>query len=144
MHKSILAAALFAAFTVPAMAQADHSAHGAAPAANLPSICLANAPPASAAPIAMPHSAGADAAHTDLMAGMDAMNTAMMAGGTAADIDVAFVCSMIPHHQGAIDMARAELAHGNDPWAKAMAQAVITAQEKEIADMLAWLAKQPQ
>ncbi len=51
---------------------------------------------------------------------------------------------MIPHHQGAIDMAKAELKYGDDPWAKEMAQAVITAQEKEIADLLAWLEKQPQ
>ena len=61
----------------------------------------------------------------------------------ATDIDVAFVCGMIPHHQGAIDMAKAELAHGDDPWAKEMAQKVIDAQTQEIADMLAWLEKQP-
>ena len=133
MHKFTLAAALLLAFAAPALAQQDHSAHGAAPAASkLPAICLANAPPA-AAPMAMQHGAGASDAHTELMA-----------GGTATDIDVAFVCSMIPHHQGAIDMAKAELKHGDDPWAKEMAQAVVAAQEKEIADMLAWLEKQPQ
>jgi uncharacterized protein (DUF305 family) len=143
MHKFTLAAALLLAFAAPALAQQDHGAHGGTPAANLPAICLANAPQA-AAPMAMQHGAGASDAHTELMAGMDAMNADMMAGGTATDIDVAFVCSMIPHHQGAIDMAKAELKHGDDPWAKEMAQAVITAQEKEIADMLAWLEKQPQ
>lgn len=145
MHKFTLAAALLLAFATPALAQQDHSAHGAAaPAASrLPAICLANAPQA-AAPMAMRNAEAASEAHTELMAGMDAMNADMMAGGTATDIDVAFVCSMIPHHQGAIDMAKAELKHGDDPWAKQMAQAVITAQEKEIADMLAWLAKQPQ
>ena len=111
-------------------------------AAGLPAICRANASAASA-PMAMPHAEGASPAHTELMAGMDAMNNNMMAGGTATDMDVAFVCSMIPHHQGAIDMAKAELKHGDDPWAKQMAEAVITAQEKEIADMLAWLEKQP-
>ena len=94
--------------------------------------------------MAMQHGAGASDAHTELMAGMDAMNADMMAGGTAADIDVAFICSMIPHHRGAIDMAKAELAHGDDPWAKELANAIIAAQEKEIADMLAWLEKQPQ
>jgi len=141
MHKSVLAAALLLALNLPAVAQESHGGHGAA--AGLPAICLANAPAASA-PMAMPHAEGASPAHTELMAGMDAMNSNMMAGGTATDIDVAFVCSMIPHHQGAIDMAKAELKHGDDPWAKEMAQAVITAQEKEIADMLAWLDKQPQ
>ena len=144
MHKFTLAAALLLAFATPALAQQDHGAHGAAPeASKLPAICLANAPQA-AAPTAMQHGAGASEAHTELMAGMDAMNADMMAGGTATDIDVAFVCSMIPHHQGAIDMAKAELKHGDDPWVREMAQAVITAQEKEIADMLAWLEKQPQ
>ncbi len=87
---------------------------------------------------------GMDQAHKDLMGGMDEMNTKMMQGGMSADIDVAFVCSMIPHHQGAIDMARAELAHGDSQWAKDMAQMVIDAQEKEIADMLNWLAEQKQ
>lgn len=141
MYKSLFATALFVALGLPAAAQ-DHSAHGAAPAANLPAICLANAPQA-AAPMSM-HGAGGDAAHTELMAGMDAMNADMMAGGTANDIDVAFVCSMIPHHRGAIDMAKAELAHGDDPWARELATAIIAAQESEIADMLAWLEQQPQ
>lgn len=86
-------------------------------------------------------SGGQDEAHQDLMAGMAEMNRQMDAGAMAADIDVAFVCAMIPHHQGAIDMARAELAHGDDPWAKALAQQIIDAQEKEIADMLDWLSK---
>ena len=84
-----------------------------------------------------------DEAHTALMAGMDQMNNDMMTGGMAKDIDVAFVCSMIPHHQGAISMAKAELQYGDDEWAKGMAQKVIEAQEQEIADMLAWLAEQP-
>lgn len=115
-------------------------------AIDLPAICLADNPhggmmmdvPADA----MGMAAGGDAAHVDLMDGMPAMNRDMMAGGTAEDIDVAFVCSMIPHHRGAIDMAGAELAKGEDPWVKTVAEGVIAAQEKEIADMLAWLEKQ--
>jgi len=58
------------------------------------------------------------------------------------DADVDFVRGMIPHHQGAIDMAKAELAHGDDPRAKEMAQKVIDAQEQEIAEMLDWLSQQ--
>jgi len=114
-------------------------------AAELPPICLANAGHAMhdmGSGMAMGMGAG-DQAHQDLMTGMDDMNRDMMAGATASDIDVAFVCSMIPHHQGAIDMAKAELVHGDDPWAREMAQKVIDAQEAEIAEMLAWLAKQP-
>lgn len=117
-------------------------------AIDLPAICLADDPhggmmmdvPADAMGMAL----GGDAAHVDLMDGMPAMNRDMMAGGTAKDIDVAFVCSMIPHHRGAIDMARAELANGDDPWVRSLAEGVIAAQEKEIADMLAWLEKQQQ
>ena len=82
-----------------------------------------------------------DEAHRAMMAGMEAMNSDMDAGMKAADIDVAFICGMIPHHQGAIDMAKAELQYGDDPWAKEMAQKVIDAQEAEIAQMKEWLAK---
>jgi uncharacterized protein (DUF305 family) len=124
-------------------------------AAELPAICPANAGHAmhdtGSGGMGMDMGMGMgmgmgtpDQAHQDLMAGMDAMNRDMMAGGTASDIDVAFVCSMIPHHQGAIDMAKAELTHGDDPWAREMAQKVIDAQEAEIAAMLNWLSKQPQ
>ena len=85
-----------------------------------------------------------DDAHKALMAGMAAMDADMGKGMQAKDIDVAFVCGMIPHHQGAIDMAKAELQYGDDPWVKEMAQKVIDAQTKEIADMKDWLGKQAQ
>ena len=113
-----------------------------AAAAELPPICLANAAAASMGAMGDMAMGSPDAAHQELMAGMDQMNADMDRGATATDIDVAFVCAMIPHHQGAIDMAKAELAHGDDPWAKELAQGIITAQEKEIAEMLDWLGKQ--
>jgi uncharacterized protein (DUF305 family) len=109
-------------------------------AESLPEVCQGHSGHTSAT--TMQHGSPMDQAHTDLMQGMDAMHADMAAGMTAEDIDVAFVCGMIPHHQGAIDMAKAELAHGDDPWVKEMAQKVIDAQTLEIAEMKAWLAKQ--
>jgi uncharacterized protein (DUF305 family) len=55
--------------------------------------------------------------------------------------DVDFVTGMIPHHQGAIDMAKVQLAHGKDPEIRKMAEKIIADQEKEIAEMQAWLKK---
>ena len=81
-----------------------------------------------------------DEGHQALMAGMGKMNADMDQGMKAEDIDVAFICGMIPHHQGAIDMAKADLQYGDDPFARELAQKVIEAQEAEIAQMKEWLA----
>jgi uncharacterized protein (DUF305 family) len=109
----------------------------------LPAICDPHPGHAMAEPEHEGHDAGGmDQPHLDLMAGMDETNAQMMTGMTAADIDVAFVCGMIPHHQAALNMARAELLHGDDPWAREFAQKVIDAQQAEIEEMRAWLEQQ--
>lgn len=58
------------------------------------------------------------------------------------DPDHDFAMMMIPHHQGAIDMARVELEYGKDPEMRALAERIIADQEKEIAEMQAWMEKQ--
>ncbi|MER9371141.1 DUF305 domain-containing protein [Mesorhizobium sp. M0491] len=78
-------------------------------------------------------------ASRNYMEAMKRMDAPMMQGLQAADPDVAFVQSMIPHHQGAIDMARAVLQFGKDDQVKVWANQIITAQQAEIAAMQEWL-----
>ena len=78
------------------------------------------------------------------MEAMRKMNGPMMTALQAGDPDIAFVRAMIPHHQGAIDMAKGVLAHGKDEQVKTWANQIIKAQEAEIAEMQAWLNEHPQ
>ena len=72
------------------------------------------------------------------MAMMQAMQTMPSFSG---DADGDFMKHMRHHHQAAIDMAKVVLANGKDADAKKLAQDIITAQEKEIATIDAWLKK---
>ena len=65
---------------------------------------------------------------------MNRMMSAMEAKPTG-DIDHDFVAMMAPHHQGAIEMARAELRYGHNEQLKRMAQEIIVTQMQEIAAM---------
>jgi uncharacterized protein (DUF305 family) len=78
-----------------------------------------------------------------MMSAMDRMSKDMAAVPMTGNADQDFVGMMIPHHQGAIDMARFELAHGKDPAMLKLARGVIAAQESEIRMMKAWQAKHP-
>ena len=62
---------------------------------------------------------------------MAKMMTAM-AIKPSGDVDADFVAMMIPHHQGAIDMALAELRYGKDERLKRLAQEIVVAQKQEI------------
>lgn len=73
-------------------------------------------------------------------ASMKAMMNGMH-GKTTGKPDADFVLMMIPHHQGAIDMAKVELQYGSDPELRQLATDIVAAQEKEIAQMKTWLEK---
>jgi uncharacterized protein (DUF305 family) len=75
--------------------------------------------------------------HEVMMRMNDEMGRMQMTG----DPDHDFAMMMVPHHQTAIDMAKAELRGGSDPTIKAMARKIITAQEREIRQFKSWLAK---
>lgn len=72
-------------------------------------------------------------------AAMDKMMADMMVPYTG-DPDVDFARGMIPHHQAAIDMAKIQLEFGKDPEMLKLAEAIIAAQESEIATLKAFLA----
>ena len=111
-----IAVALGLAVAGLAMAQGAHEGHGVAPAAQSPS--------------STGFAAANEKMHKD------------MAIAFSGDADVDFVRSMIPHHQGAIDMAKVVLQHGKNAEVRKLAEEVIKAQEGEIAWMRTWLQKQ--
>ena len=73
-----------------------------------------------------------------MMMGMDGMQKMAMTG----NVDKDFAMMMKMHHQQAVNMAEAQLAHGKSPEMKSMSKQIIVAQKKEIAQFDKWLAKQ--
>ncbi|QTC93189.1 DUF305 domain-containing protein [Brevundimonas goettingensis] len=71
---------------------------------------------------------------TEMTEAMLRMHTAMTIAPTG-DSDRDFAAMMIPHHQGAVDMARIELAYGKDEPMRRLAQGIIVEQTQEIALM---------
>jgi uncharacterized protein (DUF305 family) len=118
MKKMFLSVALATLLVAPALAQ-DHSQH------SMPGEMSA-----------------ASTAYMAAMTKMDADMKAMkMTGKPGAD----FALMMIPHHQSAIDMAKAYLTSGeNDPELTKLSNDIVAAQEKEIAFLQEWLKKNGQ
>ena len=81
-----------------------------------------------------PAGAFADEMHQAMQAMVRAMDTKM-----SGDPDADFLAMMIPHHQGAIEMARLVLVHGRDPLTRRLAEDIIASQQGEIASMEARL-----
>lgn len=116
---SILASGIAPAQTSTGTAgHQDHPSQAAKPPANIAEL-----------PSVKAYAAANDRMHRD------------MAIAFSGNPDVDFVKGMIPHHQGAIDMAKVVLEHGRDPAIRRLARAVIKAQNSEIAMMKAWLKK---
>ncbi|KAF0966150.1 DUF305 domain-containing protein [Rhodococcus sp. T7] len=83
----------------------------------------------------MDHGSSMD--HGDGMMSADRMAALMALSGT--EFDRQWLTMMIEHHEGAVEMANVELADGENPDAKQMAADIVTAQQREIADMQAAL-----
>ena len=72
---------------------------------------------------------------------MKRMNHDMAAAPMNGNADHDFAAMMMPHHEGAIEMAKVELIYGKDPAMRRLAQEILVDQQSEIDVMQLWLAK---
>ena len=122
--KLVLSAAMSAgvlAFASPALAQADpHAQHDMSKAG---------------------HAAGKTS--MSMHSSMDEMHKKMKGMSMTGNQDMDFAMMMVSHHQGAIDMAQAQIDHGKEKQMISAARKIIAAQKKEIAVFEAWMKKHP-
>jgi uncharacterized protein (DUF305 family) len=74
---------------------------------------------------------------------MQQMDRDLASAPMNGNADHDFAVMMVPHHRGAIDMAKAELRYGNDPVLRRLAQEILVDQQSEIDAMQLWLKKHP-
>jgi uncharacterized protein (DUF305 family) len=110
-----------------APAAADHSMHGDAHAGHGGTHEGAASPKGDNSP----SSVAFNAVNLKMHGAMDIIYT--------GNADVDFIKGMLPHHQGAVDMAKVVLTYGKDPAVRKLAEAIIKAQNDEIAFMQNWL-----
>ncbi|UVF18466.1 DUF305 domain-containing protein [Microvirga terrae] len=137
--KTIAALAITAMAGV-AYAQTSHQGHGSMPMPG--AMPMGNMDPAAMQKMMqdMMPSANDPASTKDFKAAdMQMMRNMHVPYTGNADVD--FRTHMIPHHQGAVEMAKVALKHAKDPETKRMAQKIVDDQEKEIAEMQDWLKK---
>jgi ribosomal protein L16 Arg81 hydroxylase len=84
--------------------------------------------------VAQDQASGADTFASVMRSAMARMERDMMAPANG-DADRDFAAMMIPHHQGAVEMAEAELRFGHDPVLRRLAQGIVVEQQQEIAVM---------
>jgi len=101
--------------------------HSICRAASVALLAAAASPVASSIPTEAPYWRENDAAMKKMMLGMDVRPT--------GDADRDFVAMMVPHHEGAIEMARALLRYGHNEKVRRLAQEIIVDQQDEIAAM---------